>query len=113
MGALEAEVLGVLWDQDRPLTPGEVAEALHTDLAYTTVMTILARLWKKGLAERHRQGRAFAYTAVLSEADLAAKRMHDTLDRTTDQAAVLSRFVEGLSPAEVRRLRKLLNDGSK
>ena len=111
MGALEAEVLGVLWDHDRALTPGEVAEVVGGDLAYTTIMTILARLWKKGLAERHQVGRAYAYSPTVSEADLAARRMHDTLDRTSDQAAVLSRFVSGLSRADARRLRKLLDDG--
>lgn len=113
MGALEAEVLGFLWDQHRAVTPGEVAEAIGGGLAYTTIMTILARLWKKGLAERERAGRAYAYTAVLSEADLAAKKMHDTLGRTTDQAAVLSRFVSGLSRQDIRKLRRLLDEGKR
>ena len=35
MGALEAEVLGVLWDHDRALTPGEVGQAMGGELAYT------------------------------------------------------------------------------
>jgi predicted transcriptional regulator len=113
MGALEAEVLGVLWDHDRALTPGEVAEAMGGDLAYTTFMTILARLWKKGLVERERVGRAYAYRPMLSEADLAAKRMHDTLGATSDQRAVLSRFVSGLSRQDARRLRKILDDGQR
>ena len=111
MGALEAEVLGVLWDHDCAVTPGEVGQAMGGELAYTTVMTILARLWKKGLVERERAGRAYAYRPVFSEADLAAKRMHDTLGATTDQSAVLSRFVSSLSRQDVRRLRKLLDEG--
>jgi predicted transcriptional regulator len=110
MGTLEAEVLGVLWDQGAPATPGEVAERLDGDLAYTTIMTVLARLWKKGLVERERSGRAYAYSPVLSEADLAAKRMHDTLGHTSDQAAALSRFVSGLSRQDATRLRRLLDD---
>lgn len=113
MGALEAEVLGVLWDHDRPVTPGEVAGAVGGELAYTTIMTILARLWKKGLVVRQRAGRAYAYTPVLSEADLAARRMHEALERTSDQAAVLSRFVDGLSRQDARRLRKLLAEGTR
>ena len=52
MGALEAEVLDVLWRADGPVTPADVRTAMGTDLAYTTVMTILVRLWEKGLTER-------------------------------------------------------------
>lgn len=104
-------MLGVLWDHGRAVTPGDVAKALDTDLAYTTIMTVLTRLWKKGLVERKLIGRAYAYTAVVSEADLAAQRMHDTLGGTSDQTEVLSRFVSGLSRRDVRQLRKLLDEG--
>ena len=46
-GALEADVLGVLWAADgQSLSPAEVNERLPTDLAYTTIMTVLTRLWK-------------------------------------------------------------------
>ena len=62
MGALEAEVLDVLWHADGPVTPADVRTAMGTDLAYTTVMTILVRLWEKGLTERTKQGRAYAYS---------------------------------------------------
>ena len=57
-GALEADVLGVLWASERALTPGEVKAVLGSDLAYTTVMTVLTRLWKKGLANRTANGRS-------------------------------------------------------
>ena len=55
-GALETDVLGVLWDDDSSLTPGEVRDALGGDLAYTTVMTVLTRLFEKGLVTRTQQG---------------------------------------------------------
>jgi predicted transcriptional regulator len=113
MGALEAEVLGVLWDHEAALTPAQVMASLDGELAYTTVMTILARLWKKDLVERERAGRAFAYRPVVSEADLAARRMHATLEATSDQAAALSRFVRSLSAKDARKLRRLLEDGPK
>ena len=45
------------------LTPGEVRDALGGDLAYTTVMTVLTRLFEKGLVTRTQQGRAFALRA--------------------------------------------------
>lgn len=108
MGALESEVLQVLWTADGPLAPGEVLEALDDDLAYTTVMTILTRLWEKGLAERAKRGRAYTYTATLSEADLVASRMREQLSRSSDRLATMNRFVEGLGADEARQLRALL-----
>lgn len=108
MGELESEVLGHLWTVGRPVTPAEVRDALASDLAYTTVMTILARLWDKGLVHRERSGRAYAYSPRVSEAELAARRMRDTLDRTTDHEQALARFVDGLSAHDARALRRIL-----
>ncbi len=112
MGALEAEVLDVLWRADGPVTPADVRTAMGTDLAYTTVMTILVRLWEKGLTERTKQGRAYAYSAVVSESDLAANRMRDALVSTSDRAATMSRFVDGLNKREAAALRALLDEGA-
>lgn len=110
MGALEAEVLDVLWRADGPMIPADVRVAMDNGLAYTTVMTILVRLWEKGLAERAKQGRAYAYSAVVSESDLAANRMRDALAATSDRTATMSRFVEGLDEGEAAALRALLEE---
>ena len=109
MGSLETEVLAALWAADRPLTPGDVHEAVGSDLAYTTVMTILTRLWKKGLVDRERAGRAYLYRPKITEADLAATRMHEQLARAADREAALSRFVGSMSRKDERVLRKLLD----
>jgi len=103
-------VLAQLWVRPDGATPGEVLEALGADLAYTTVMTILLRLWKKGLVERHRRGRAFAYRALVTEADLAAHRMRDAFERVDDRQQVFSSFVGSLSKKEERILRRVLGD---
>jgi predicted transcriptional regulator len=110
MGSLEADVLGVLWRSAEPATPAEVLDALDGDLAYTTVTTILTRLWHKGLVERSRQGRAYAYRAVVSEAELAANRMRSALAGTGDRVATMSRFVDGLSASEAEALRAALEE---
>lgn len=110
MGALEAEVLGHLWAADDALTPGDVRDGLDGQLAYTTVMTILLRLHNKGLVERERRGRAFAYRPVVTEAELTADRMRKHLDRAGDRAAVLSQFVGSLSRRDERLLRRLLGE---
>lgn len=108
MGSLEAEVLAQLWALGRPATPAEIREAMGTDLAYTTIMTILSRLWRKGLADRYPKGRAYAYAANVSEAELAARRMKATLEQAADREAALSRFVGSLSKGEERALRKII-----
>lgn len=111
-GALEREVLAQLWTMPEGGTPGAVLEAMQSDLAYTTVMTILTRLWEKGLVSRRRKGRAYVYRPKLTEAELAAERMRETLAGASDPKAALSRFVHGLSSREARALRSLLDEAT-
>src|SRR4029079_4311572 len=111
MGALEHEGLSELWGLGEPATPAVVLDALGSDLAYTTVMTILTRLWQKGLVTRKRSGRAYAYSPALTEAELTARRMRATRASASDQKAALSRFVGSLSAREARTLRAVLDGG--
>ncbi|HEC10567.1 MAG TPA: BlaI/MecI/CopY family transcriptional regulator [Acidimicrobiales bacterium] len=110
MGPLEAEVMEYLWMVGTG-TPAEVRTGLGADLAYTTVMTILTRLWKKGFLERERTGRSFTYRPVESQAEHRARGMRSTLDKASDREAVLSRFVDELSEGDTRTLRRLLESG--
>jgi predicted transcriptional regulator len=48
-GSLESEVMAVLWAAEDPLGAAGVQAELTSDLAYTTVQTILMRLYDKGL----------------------------------------------------------------
>lgn len=113
MGELESEVLTILWAAEDALTPAEVLEGIGADIAYTTAMTVLSRLWKKGLAERERRGRAFAYRPKVTEAELTARRMQATLSKTNDREAALARFVGRLSTEEEDALRRLLDQMDK
>lgn len=108
MGELESEVMAQLWSSPSALTPSEVRDALGGELAYTTVMTVLGRLWEKGMARRERRGRAYAYWPSLAEADFVAQRMRAALDRTVDRETTLARFVGELSVKEERALRRIL-----
>lgn len=110
MGELEAEVMAQLWAAAGPLKPAEVLQGLGDTLAYNTVMTILGRLWEKGLVRRERSGRAYAYWPRLSEAELAAQRMRATLERTSDREMALARFVDELSSRDARVLRRMLGE---
>src|SRR4051794_7019041 len=107
-GALEAEVLTVLWSAGEPLSPADVQARLEDDLAYTTVVTILSRLHEKGVATREKHGRSFRYHAVDDEAGLAARKMTKVLDGEPDRGSVLARFVTQLSESDEEGLRALL-----
>ena len=110
IGELERAVVDILWDQGGWLTPGEVHASLDDPpLAYTTVMTILVRLWRKGRVDRQRDGRAYAYHPVVIREQYTAARMEEVLAEARDRAAVLSTFLDGMDPADKAQLRRLLN----
>jgi len=76
LGPLEVQVMEVLW------TAGErsvrdVIEQLDRKLAYTTVMTTLDRLFKKGLLDRQKSERAFLYTPRVSHDEWERRRAGD------------------------------------
>ena len=111
-GELEAQVMDVLWDADGWTTPREVHLAITTPrrpLAYTTVMTILVRLWNKGMLERHLAGRAYGYRPIASRDEWAAQRMHDFLESSGDSLTTLNHFVDSISAREVTQLKRVLD----
>lgn len=88
MGPLEIAVMEVLWTAGAA-NVHEVAGRLERPLAYTTVMTTLDRLYKKGLLERRKEDRAFVYSPKLTKAEWERKRAGD----------ILSAFLAGPQPA--------------
>ncbi|MGI9034331.1 MAG: BlaI/MecI/CopY family transcriptional regulator [Acidimicrobiales bacterium] len=111
MGELEAAVMGVLWDTGHWQTAGEVHDRISPvhPVAYTTVMTILVRLWQKGRLERRRSGRAFSYQPVMTRDEDAARRMGEVLAGLADRSGVLNHFVETLPDHDRAELRRLLS----
>jgi predicted transcriptional regulator len=109
-GELENQVLNVLWAADGACTPRAVHAALGSerDLAYTTVMTILVRLWRKGLVDREPAGRAFAYKPVESRDERVASRMGELLAGAGDRSAALAGFVDALPDDELEALRRII-----
>ena len=72
-GHLEAEVMEIIWRHGQS-TVTDVATKLARPLAYTTVMTTLDRLFKKGLLDRQKCERAFLYSARLSRPEWEQQR---------------------------------------
>ena len=110
LGDLERKVMNVLWDTaESPLTGREVAAQLP-DRAYTTVLTILDRLRRKGLVTRTTVGRAHRFAASDTRESYMAELMIDAMGDSGDRGAVLVRFAESVSPDEAQVLRRALDD---
>jgi predicted transcriptional regulator len=107
-GELESEVLSALWAIGTPATAATVREQINGDPAYTTVLTILSRLFDKGLVTRERAGRGYLYSPVRDEAGHTAAGMRALLEAGGDRAEVLTRFVSELLPQDERLLEQLL-----
>lgn len=112
LGPLEYEVMQVLWAADEPLPVRAVLERLNErrrpPLAYTTVMTVLARLSEKEIVRRQRAGRGYVYEAALpNEAAIAVR---ETM-RDFGDAAVVHFIDQARSdPRLRRRLQRLLDE---
>src|ERR1700742_3417045 len=111
-GELEAAALAALQEAGGPLSPGQGRARLGAGLAYTPLVTILSRLFDKGVLTRHKAGRSYAYAPVADEPGLAARRMTRVLDGEADREAVLARFVSGLSEDDEILLRRMLGNGT-
>jgi len=73
LGPLELELMQILWSRGES-SVREVARELERQLAYTTVMTTLDRLYKKGFLSRRMLDRAFLYTAEMTREEWERKR---------------------------------------
>lgn len=110
MRELEARVLNVLWDDPEGLIPREVHERLprRRPLAYTTVNTVLVRLWHKGVLRRRKQGRAYVYWPKESRAEYSARRMNEILKTSGNHGEALASFLETIDPKDRLQLRRML-----
>jgi predicted transcriptional regulator len=109
-GALEHDIMAVLWAAECPLLPGEIKDRLAADLAYSSVATVLGRLQIKGLVSRSERGRAYAYEPCVDESQLAVRRIGEVLSSASDKAQVLAGFVGSLSRKDIASLRAMLGD---
>ena len=115
LGELERAVMDHLWDAATPQTVRQVHEALaaRRELAYTTVMTVLQRLARKGLVIQIRADRAHQYTPAHGRDELVAGLMVDALDQAADSGdrrAALMHFVGRVGADEADALRRALAD---
>lgn len=109
LGTLESELMERVWKRGEA-SVREIHEEIGPRLAYTTVMTTLDRLFKKGILARRAVGRAFYYSAIMSREEYNQQLTHHLLGIAVGEAgsrqAVLSSFVDYVSESD----RKLLDE---
>lgn len=109
LGPLEQRVLEALWERGNA-TVRELVEGARMDLAYTTLMTTLDRLFKKNLLSREAEGRAFRYAPRFTREELhreaAGEAFRQLLNASPAAALPLSYLVEIVTEHDA----ELLND---
>lgn len=118
---LEREVMQAVWDADTGnVTVQDVLDVLNDrrvkPLAYTTIMSVLVRLSRKGFLERARDGRAYRYWAV-TQAEGTVRREVGAQTRSLIHdygELALSGFVDGLAhdPDMLAKLRRIIDERS-
>lgn len=108
----ELDIMQVLWDRG-PSTVAEVREALEDDLAHTTVLTMLKVMEGKGFVSRRADGRAHRYAAEVERVaagESALGRLTERLFGGSPEELFMHLVDSGLSEAELRRMRDLLDE---
>jgi predicted transcriptional regulator len=111
LGSLERRVLDALWRRRRFATVREVSRDFP-DSAYTTLMTTLDRLFRKGLLERERAGRAYLYRPLFARRELEARLAAEALSALVEGdprslKPALSFFVDAVGRHDERLLKEL------
>ena len=107
---LEAAIMDIVWKKQ--LARFSVTDVLVVleegrDIAYTTVMTTVARLFDKGLLTREREGRKYVYAPKLSRAEFLESTAREVLDHAVGGAQALAMLSEKVSEASTCELDEL------
>ena len=109
--------MAILWTSRMPLGVAAVSERIQGDktLAYTTVMTVLVNLYKKGVVDRAKRGKAYLYWAREGQ-DKLARGLFDRLvsgyydGKVDDFFAAFLRYRQDLSATELSEMKRQLEE---
>lgn len=103
LGALEHDVMALAWDRSE-VSVRDACDRLGTGVAYTTVMTTMDRLFKKGLLVRRKVGRAFLYRAAATRQELENAVLSSLVDVVSERDRALLNELERLVREKRRSL---------
>lgn len=95
-GGSEQKIIDALWNSEKALKPSEVKSLLKDDLAYSTVKTVLERLFEKDVLKREKIGNAYLYSPKQSREKFAVKSLKDIFQKILDSygSLAISQFAE-------------------
>jgi predicted transcriptional regulator len=111
LGSLERRMMELVWERGT-LSVRDAHAELGDGFAYTTLMTTLDRLFKKGLLERRKKGRAYVYSAASTpdelERSVAQDLVRGLLESSTGEARpLLSTLVDAVGESDEMLLDEL------
>ena len=73
LGDLELQIMNIMWDKKIPASVSEIHETLYpkNKRAYTTIMTVMGNLYKKGVLSRKKEGNAYLYSPAMKKEEIA------------------------------------------
>ena len=110
LGRLERQVMDVVWGH-QTVSVKDVQTAMSRRVAYTTVMTTMDRLFKKGMLDRERDGRAFRYRAACTREEMervvASGLLRALLETGGAARPMLSNLVDAIGEKDTALLDEL------
>jgi predicted transcriptional regulator len=108
-GQLEGQILNALWDIDGEATSQQILDALDSDIAMTSLLTVLSRLVEKELVSRRSgEGRSLLFKAATSREQHAADQLLKIIASTDNPALAFAHFAKGLDTKALKALRDSL-----
>lgn len=109
-GDLEAVVMDVLWSRSEPSTVRSVHDELvgRRQIAYTTVMSTMDNLFRKGWLLRDKVGLAYHYRPVMTREEHSAQLMRTVFESGGDSELILNFFLEQITDDDSVKLRQML-----
>ena len=109
-GDLETVIMHRVWDHPSPVTVRELFDELRREraIAYTTVMSTMDNLHRKGWLDRVKEGKAYRYAATASREEYSARLMREALAGGGNTEAVLNHFVAQMDGDDSEVLRSVV-----
>ena len=110
LGPLEQDVMEAVWDLgDSTVRDVHAVLAEEREIAYTTVMTVMARLHDKDILSREKQGRGYQYRPRYTEEQLVEELGREEVEQLLERfgGVALAHFATALGDADPEQLRRL------
>lgn len=116
----ETEIMRIVWDLGRPVAVRDVYEVLRQrkKVAYTTVMSVMNKLAKKGVLSQDKEATAYVYSAAVSDTEVAGGMVDAVVERILGGVTepLISRLLgpeTRLSEKQIKRLEKIIRESRK